>query len=105
MDYHQNSISDNIGLFDDLNIGGGDVQQISPYFPPSTSEDFGNGLSTNAIMGRDERHKVSDISAYPYSAIVAFFDAEEEAQCLGALIGEDTILTAVHCLITDEGGW
>ncbi len=61
-----------------------------------------------SIIGDDNRTRVTDTSAFPYSAIArveAIDDAGQLAEvCSGALVGPDAVLTAGHCLWNPESG-
>lgn len=68
---------------------------------PSHSSRDGN---TESIIDSDNRTRVVDPSAYPYSAIVHIIS--DIGGCTGWLIGPDTVATAGHCVYDpNRGKW
>ena len=59
-------------------------------------------VRAQTIIGTDERTRVADTAAYPFSAIafVELLDAAGKpfGSCTGTFIGADAVLTAGHCL-------
>lgn len=98
-------------------IGGGSLlligawlltlNMLAPPPAPSGAADPG-GLDRRKVFGDDDRVKVDDPTAWPYSPIgqvrgawggVAFVGT-------GTLIAPDRVLTAAHCVYRDDlGGW
>ncbi len=68
-----------------------------------------NPTGAPLVVGEDERVRIEDTTAYPFSAVVWLelyneFD-EEIGNCTGTFIGPDAILTAGHCLYDGVDGW
>lgn len=70
-------------------------------------------MSTDSVIGDDDRLRVDNTSTYPQSAIalITFTDPDGASrQCTGWLYDESTLATAGHCLYThddanDVHGW
>jgi V8-like Glu-specific endopeptidase len=62
-----------------------------------------------AIVGSEDRVRITDASDYPYRAIgllVSTFANGDTMGCSGTLIGPSTVVTAAHCVYNhDAGGW
>lgn len=74
----------------------------------SGAED-GSPYVPERIFGVDNRFKVKNPSYYPYSAI-AYMDVSARCgcnwTCSGFMVGQDTMLTAAHCLVcTKHSSW
>ncbi len=69
---------------------------------------FEQAGTDRAIFGQDERVRVNDTTAYPFSA-VGILEAKapngEYIHCSAALIGPRTVLTTASCLYSNETGW
>jgi V8-like Glu-specific endopeptidase len=79
---------------------------------PATTIDpeAGEDSTARAVVGADNRIKVSKTTTYPYTTI-GYLELKNSAgeylSCSAALIGPSTILTAGNCLYnhSQEGGW
>jgi len=65
-------------------------------------------VRAQTVLGQDERTRIGDTTAYPFSAIafVELLDAGGKAfgSCTGTFIGPDAVLTAGHCLWNSGSG-
>lgn len=67
-----------------------------------------SGARTESVIGTDERHQVTDTTAYPYRTIVLLLVDFPSVSgfCTGFFIDADTIATAGHCVYdVDSGEW
>lgn len=66
-------------------------------------------VNPRTIFYPDQRIKVSNTQAFPYSAVVCVrstFPNGEISQGSGGMIGKDSVLTAGHCIFNkSKGGW
>lgn len=66
-------------------------------------------ISRHAVVGEDDRVRITDTTAFPWRAIayLELYDDStgEVGQCTGTFIGPDAVLTAAHCLWDKERGW
>jgi glutamyl endopeptidase len=66
-------------------------------------------ISKHAVVGEDDRVRITDTTAFPWRAIayLELYDDStgEVGQCTGTFIGPDAVLTAAHCLWDSERGW
>ena len=81
-----------------------DVSADGTLLPPRGER----GVAAAAVLGSDERTRIIDTTAYPFSS-VAFLELEDDqgnvfGACTGTLIGPDALLTAGHCLWDIEAG-
>lgn len=62
----------------------------------------------SSVIGSDGRARVTDTTAFPFSAITAIEAYDDDGQltetCSGAFVGPDAVLTAGHCLWDPESG-
>lgn len=71
---------------------------LSAFASAGAARPIGPGW-TPAIFGVDDR-QIRDTSVFPWS-VIGELRFEGGAGCSGALIGEDVVLTAAHCVIAD----
>ena len=71
--------------------------------------DEGSLVSAHAVVGEDDRVRITDTTAFPWRAIayleLHYDSTAEVGQCTGTFIGPDAVLTAAHCLWDRERGW
>jgi glutamyl endopeptidase len=64
---------------------------------------------TESVIDTDERHQVTDTSAFPFRAIVSLiikYGDNDAFICTGFFIDADTVATAGHCVYShDKGSW
>ena len=77
-----------------------------PYNPGVGTED-GLCEGSRAIIGSDDRIRVSNTAAYPYSAIAAM-EAHASCGCTWSgtafMVGANCAMTAAHCMFCEEHG-
>lgn len=74
--------------------------------PPVASAD-GSDAGAAAVIGPDSRVRITDTTAFPWSAVVyleLYVGSIQLGSCTGTFISPDAILTAAHCLY-GENGW
>lgn len=65
-------------------------------------------VSPFGIIGDDGRAQVTNVNAYPYSAIVYLTITRADGKVThgsGAMVGRDLVLTAAHCVYDMDLGW
>lgn len=76
------------------------------HFDEFIQDSLNNGASTCTIRGSDDRVVVEDTTQMPYSAI-CYLDIEYDSGTLcgtGWLFGEDLLITAAHCIYSEQYG-
>ena len=87
LDSERAALGEASGIYSQYEMGGATVE-------PETFTPF-------SVIGSDDRVAVTDTTPYPARAIVqVLFQTEFGAEhlCSGAMISEDTVLTAAHCI-------
>jgi glutamyl endopeptidase len=80
-------------------------EQIQKHHFPNldgSPEATKSAISTNGIVGSDDRTQITDTSVYPYHA-VAYIDIMDQSgayvgHCTGFFIDDNTVATAGHCV-------
>ncbi|MBO1351046.1 MAG: trypsin-like serine protease [Hormoscilla sp. GUM202] len=66
-------------------------------------------VSPAFVFGPDDRERVGDTTSYPFSAVgrmVSYWSDGTSSTCSGAMISPYHVLTAGHCVYSEEkGGW
>lgn len=87
----------------------GSSGEISEGWFPEVAESGADNASTYSLIGKDNRTKVTDTEAFPYSAICYIeIDWPDGSTGLGTawMIYSDIAITAGHCVYSSEnGGW
>lgn len=83
--------------------------EISPYIPDGLEVIPPDSLPTPAsIIGDDNTTQITNVDAYPYCAIVRLTITLQDNRVTygtGALVGKNLVLTAGHCVYSEENGW
>lgn len=80
------------------------AREVKPYIP----EGLEIAQPPKNIIGEDNRIEVTDVNAFPYSAVVHLeieYQDGTQAKGTGAFVGETLILTAGHIVYEPEHGW
>ncbi len=87
---------------------GGKVYRADDRHPPVAGQPARGDAGPAAVIGFDERIRVTNTATFPWSAVVylELYDSRGRnfGSCTGTFISPDAILTAAHCLY-DENGW
>ncbi|TVR69248.1 MAG: serine protease [Sphaerobacteraceae bacterium] len=84
-------------------LGTSALLDTEPDHPRASDDD--EQASLEAIFGNDERQRVTPTTDFPASGIAQvtmFNNGTPYGTCTGTFVGPDTVLTAAHCLYTDE---
>lgn len=77
-------------------VSGPDASPLADRYTPPAPVKRG-GASTESVIGSDSRTQVTNTTSAPSSSIVQI-EFNAGSICTGALISDDTVLTAGHCV-------
>lgn len=91
------------------NIDDLEEAYFASYEAEKTIEAFNKELTTESVIGRDDRIKIRNTRAYPFRAICSLLiEAKTGRKYIGTgwFISPRTVVTAGHCLyLHNQGGW